>query len=84
MHKEEARSDVYRVALAAPLSAAWLARLSAGEARERSDNRVSDPFSFNNGSFDARNRQVTLANEVRVAEDVLAVVGLESLRQRGA
>ena len=84
VHKEEARSDVYRVALAAPLSAAWLARLSAGEARERSDNRVSDPFSFNNGSFDARNRQVTLANEVRVAEDVLAVVGLESLRQRGA
>jgi vitamin B12 transporter len=83
-HKEEARSDVYRVALAAPLSAAWLARLSAGEARERSDNRVSDPFSFNNGSFDARNRQVTLANEVRVAEEVLAVVGLESLRQSGA
>jgi len=83
-HKEEAGSDVYRVALAAPLSSAWLARLSAGEARERSDNRVSDPFSFNNGRFDARNRQVTLANEVRVAEDVLAVVGLESLRQRGA
>ena len=83
-HKEEARSDVYRVALAAPLAAAWLARLSAGEARERSDNRVSDPFSFSNGSFDARNRQVTLANEVRVAEDVLAVIGLESLRQRGA
>jgi len=83
-HREDAHTDVWRVGLAAPLAKAWLARLSAGEAREHSVNRVSDPFSFSNGEFDSRNRQVTLANEVRVAEQVTAVLGFEGLRQRGA
>lgn len=83
-HREEARTEVWRAGVAAPLGERWVARLSAAQAEERSTNRVSDPFSFNNGAFEARNRQVTLANEVRLAEAATAILGVEALRQRGA
>ena len=62
----------------------WSARLAAGESRDESRNTASDPFSFNNGEFRARNRQFAWQNDVAVADAVTASLAFEYLEQRGA
>lgn len=59
-------------------------RLQVSQARDRTENVSSNPFSFNNGRFDARTRTVTLSNHVRVAEAVTATIHLEHAESRGA
>lgn len=82
--REASRASVGQVYAQTKWREAWTARLTLAEARDRSRNRSSVPASFNNGEFDARNQQATLASEVAVSPAVTATLGLESLSQRGA
>lgn len=59
----------------------WRARLTAGASTERSDNRSSEAFSFNNGRFEANNRLLVLDNQIDLAAGTTAIVGAEYLRQ---
>jgi vitamin B12 transporter len=83
-HRETSRADVLTAFAQGEVSPGWRLRGQVSAATDDSVNRSSVPASFNNGEFNTRNRQVTLANEVTVAEGVIATVGLESLAQRGA
>ena len=83
-HREIARQDVWEAnARFAPIDR-WTARVRFGEARDASRNVVSDPNSFNNGEFQAKNRQVALDNTFAVLPAVEAQLGLEQLQQHGA
>lgn len=82
--QETSASDVLQVYGRAQIAPDWELRLQLGQTSDDSVNRSSVPASFNNGAFNARNRQVTLANEVRVAEQASATFGVEQLEQRGA
>jgi vitamin B12 transporter len=83
-HRESSRAEVAQAYGRLQVAPAWTTRLTAAQANERSRNRSSAPLSFNNGEFDARNRQTTLANEVAVAPRVTASLGAEYLDQRGS
>ncbi len=83
-HREISHQDVWEAnAKVLPLET-WTSRLRVGEARDKSRNVVSDPFSFNNGEFQARNRQVAWDNAVTVVPSVEAQAGIEQLQQHGA
>lgn len=83
-HVERSELTAWQAYLRGALGHRWSARLSAGESRDESRNTASDPFSFNNGEFRARNRQLAWQNDVAVAESVTASLALEYLDQRGA
>jgi vitamin B12 transporter len=83
-HDERARQQALHVSAGASLAERWRARMTLAQARDDTDNRSSEPFSFNNGRFEARNRSATLANEVQLAETLTATFVYEHLEQRGA
>lgn len=83
-HVERSELTAWQAYLRGRLGERWAARLAAGESRDESRNSASDPFSFNNGEFRARNRQFAWQNDVAVAETVTASLALEYLEQRGA
>lgn len=82
-HEERSRQSAVHASARAALAEGWRARLTAAEVRDRTRNRASEPFSFNNAAFEGRNRSLTLANEIRLAPTVAATLVLEQLRQRG-
>jgi vitamin B12 transporter len=81
--RESSRASVGQLYAQTAWTEAWTTRLTLAQSRDRSRNRSSVPASFNNGEFDARNRQATLANEVALSTAVAASLGLEYLSQRG-
>ncbi len=83
-HVERSELTAWQAYLRGALAQRWAARLAVGESRDDSRNFASDPFSFNNGEFRARNRQIAWQNDVAVAETVTASLALEYLEQRGA
>jgi vitamin B12 transporter len=83
-HVERSELTAWQAYLRGPLGDRWAARITVGESRDESRNTASDPFSFNNGEFRARNRQVAWQNDVAVAQAVTASLALEYLEQRGA
>jgi vitamin B12 transporter len=82
--QERSTLTAWNARLQSPLSPSWSTQLQLGEMRDRSRNRSSVPFSFNNGEFESTNRQATWSNEVAVAERVKAQLGVEYLDQDGA
>lgn len=83
-HVERSELTAWQAHLRGALGERWAARLAAGESHDESRNTASDPFSFNNGEFRARNRQFAWQNDVAVAETVTASLAIEYLEQRGA
>jgi vitamin B12 transporter len=83
-HREVSHQDVWEANTKVMPLANWTTRLRVGEGRDKSRNVVSDPASFNNGEFQARNRQVAWDNAVAVVPTVEAQLGLEQLQQHGA
>lgn len=83
-HRETARSESWQATLRQQLGDAYALDLIAGQADEESDNRASDPFSFNNSRFETRNRQAQLVLRAQPAAALDAQLGLEYLDQRGA
>ena len=83
---QEERSTIsaWNARVRSPLTAGWDSQLQLGEARDHSRNASSDPFSFNNGEFESRNRQANWTNEVAASEKVRAQFGVEYLQQSGA
>jgi vitamin B12 transporter len=90
--RETARAESWQATLRQQLGTAWSVDASAGQADEESDNRASDPFSFNNNRFETRNRQAQLVLRAQPARgagtqlgtQLEAQFGLEYLDQRGA
>lgn len=83
-HDERSRQQALHAGAAAQLATGWRAKLTLAQASDRTENRSSEPFSFNSGEFDARNRVLTFANELRLGERFTATAAYEYLRQRGA
>jgi len=83
-HHEHAQQTAWQVSVRVNATEQWNTRLQAGETRDESRNVVSDPFSFNNGEFRARNRQVAWNNTFVVLPMVNAQLGIEQLQQRGS
>jgi vitamin B12 transporter len=83
-HQERSTVSAWNARVRVPLTAHWDSQLQLGEMQDQSRNTSSDPFSFNNGEFESRNRQATWTNEVAVSEQVKAQLGVEYLQQRGA
>jgi vitamin B12 transporter len=83
-HHEQAHQDVWQVAARVAVTERWKTRLQAGEARDESRNSSNDPFSFNNGEFRARNRQVAWNNTFMLLPTLDAHLGAELLQQHGA
>lgn len=83
-HREDSDGSSWNAHLRHALSEVWTVGASAGEARDDSENRSSVPFSFYNGTFEARNRQAQLQADARLAETVTASFGFDYLNQRGA
>ena len=83
-HDEDARSEAWQFSLRHAFGDVWTLRALAGEATDEGTNRSSNPFSFNNSTFDTRNRQGQVQLETQVAERVSAQFGLEYMDQRGA
>lgn len=81
--QEDARTKALRASLRQALGETWTLRAFVGEVSEESENRSSVPTSFNNGRFEARNRDVQLQLQAQLAERVTAQAGLEYLEQRG-
>ncbi|HQR69005.1 MAG TPA: TonB-dependent receptor [Burkholderiaceae bacterium] len=61
----------------------WSTQLAVGASSDRSTNLVSDPLSFNNGSFNAGNLAITWSNEIELAPSVRGLAGAEYLGQSG-
>lgn len=83
-HRERSRQSVWEVNGKAAVTERWSVRLRGGEARDNSRNDISDPASFSNGEFRARNRQVALENAFAVMPATEAQLGIEQLQQHGA
>lgn len=83
-HVERSELAAWQAHLRGALGDHWAARVTVGESRDENRNTASDPFSFINGEFRARNRQFAWQNDVAVAETVTASLALEYLEQRGA
>lgn len=82
--QERSSIGAWNARVRSPLTSTWESQLQLGEMRDRSRNQSSDPFSFNNGEFESRNRQASWSNELTVSERVKAQLGVEYLNQRGA
>jgi vitamin B12 transporter len=83
-HDERSRQQAMHISAGASLTERWHTRLTLAQAKDDTRNRSSDPLSFDNSQFEARNRTATLANQVQVAERVTATLLYEHLQQRGA
>ena len=83
-HEERSTIQAWNARVRAPLAANWESQLQLGEMQDHSRNRSSEPFSFNNGEFESKNRQASWTNEVAVSQLVKAQLGVEYLQQRGA
>ena len=83
-HEEQTRQTAAQISVRAPLSDRWRTRLQLAQARDDTRNRSSEPFSFNNGQFEARNRTALLDNEVQLSQRVTATLAFEHLEQTGA
>jgi len=83
-HHERAQQTAWQVSGRATVTATWATRLQGGEARDDSRSTSSDPFSFSNGVFQARNRQVDWDNTFALLPSLEAHLGAEALRQHGA
>ncbi len=83
-HAEHSRQRAMQLSARAAPAERWRTRLTLAQVSDDTRNRASDPFSFNNGEFEARNRSAAFANELRVGERVTATLVYEHLQQRGA
>jgi len=83
-HEEDSRQRAMQISAGMDVAPRWRALLTLTRSDDDTSNRSSEPFSFNNGDFEATNRGVTLANEVRLAERVTGTIAYEYLQQRGA
>jgi vitamin B12 transporter len=66
------------------LNGTWTTQLALGTSSDRSTNLVSDPYSFNNGTFNSNNLAATWTNDVELAQSIHGQIGAEYLRQTGA
>jgi vitamin B12 transporter len=82
-HVQRARQQVGQLETRWQASDAWAVRLTLSEGRDKTRNTSSVPFSFDNATLEARNRQATLLNEVHVTDRMTATLGAEWLEQRG-
>ncbi len=83
-HEEQTRQTAAQISVRAPLSERWRTRLQLAQSRDDTRNHSSEPFSFNNGQFEARNRFALLDNEVQLTQRVTATLAFEHLEQSGA
>jgi vitamin B12 transporter len=82
-HRERSRQELAQVEARWRATDRFSTRLQAGTLRDDSRNSASDPFSFNNGEFRARNRQFAWNSEFAAGADVGLYAGIEQLDQRG-
>jgi len=61
----------------------WATQLALGASRDRSTNRASDPFSFNNNEFESDNVSAAWTNDLRLTTGLNAHAGAEYLYQAG-
>ena len=83
-HEERSTVRAWNARVRSPLAPNWESQLQLGEMKDHSRNRSSDPFSFNNGEFESKNRQASWTNEAVVSDKVKAQLGVEYLQQLGA
>jgi vitamin B12 transporter len=83
-HQEKSRQRVMQAGAAGQLAERWRAQLTVARTDDDTSNSSSRPGSFSNGEFEASNRTVTLANEIRLGERSTGTLAYEYLQQRGA
>jgi vitamin B12 transporter len=83
-HEEKSRQRAMQASAASQLTDRWRAQLTVARSDDDTSNTSSEPWSFNNGEFEASNRTVTLANEIRLGERATGTLAYEYLQQRGA
>ena len=83
-HRERSTISAWNARGSTPFTPVWTSALQIGEMRDHSRNESSDPFSFNNGEFESRNRQASWSNELTLAHVWKAQLGIEYLRQEGS
>jgi len=83
-HEEKSRQRAMQASAGGQLTGAWRAQLTVGRTDDDTTNTSSEPWSFSNGEFEASNRTVTLANEIRLGERATGTLAYEYLQQRGA
>ena len=83
-HEEKSRQRAMQASAAGQLAEHWRAQLTVARTDDDTSNTSSAPWSFNNGEFEASNRTVTLANEIRLGERATGTLAYEYLQQRGA
>ncbi|HUL66938.1 MAG TPA: TonB-dependent receptor [Burkholderiaceae bacterium] len=83
-HHEKADQDAWQVIARVAATEQWTTRLQAGEVRDNSRDTSSNPSSFNNGEFQARNRQITWNNTFALLPTLDAFLGAEQVQQHGA
>ena len=83
-HEEKSRQRAMQASAAGQPTGRWRAQLTVARTDDDTTNTSSEPWSFNNGEFEASNRSVTLANEIRLGERATGTVAYEYLQQRGA
>jgi len=83
-HHDRADQDAWQVVARVAATDHWTTRLQAGEVRDNSLSTSSNPFSFDNGEFQARNRQITWNNTFALLPTLDAFLGAEQLQQRGS
>ena len=82
-HLEKSQLGAANALLLTPLNEHWTTQLALGASRDRSNNIVSDPASFNNGEFSSDNVAATWTNDVTVTSQMRAQLGAEYLHQVG-
>jgi len=83
-HEEESRQRAMQASAAGQLTPGWRAQLAVARTDDDTSNTSSAPYSFSNGEFEASNRTVTFANEIRIGEVATGTLAYEYLQQRGA
>jgi vitamin B12 transporter len=82
-HSEQSRLGGINALVRTNPTESWESQVTIGATRDRTENEVSDPASFDNGSFESSNLQVSWSNEIKLGELVKALAGLEYLKQKG-
>jgi vitamin B12 transporter len=83
VHREHAKLDAGSVYVSVAPTDVWRIRLRGGQSNDNSRNTSNVPTSFSNSELRARNRQVTLQNDLRWSEQLALQFGLEEVRSKG-
>jgi len=83
-HSEESQLGAVSALVRHSMNEKWDSQLSLGYASDRSENKASDPASFDNGRFNSNNLQAGWSNEIALTARFKALLGLDYLRQEGS